>query len=116
MKLVVLIQFIVAVVGSLLVGYFCGAQQSYSFLIGAGLILLNFLLLGLAWKLIFAQKFVALSIGVIVFKYAILGIIIFKLVKNPWVSLLWFSMGVATFMIPAIAYAIKEALNKKEEM
>lgn len=116
MKLIVITQFLITGLGALGLWFLSDASSTYSYLIGAGLILLNFLLLGLAWKLIFTQKFVALSVGVIVFKYAILGIIIFRLVKLPWVDLLWFALGVATFMIPAVVYAVREALNKKEEM
>jgi len=68
--------------------------------------------MGLGYGLIFKKKLVALAIGIIVFKYAILGIIIFQLVKQPWLSSLWFCLGIATFAITAMVYAISEALTE----
>ncbi len=116
MKIILLVQTLVTVALGLPLYLTLGEKEAFSFLIGAVLILVNAFLLWFAWKLIFTQKFVALSIGVIVFKYAILGIFIFKIIKEPWLDLLWFSMGIATFIAPAVAYAVVEARKKQEGM
>lgn len=71
--------------------------------------------MGLAWGFIFQKKLIALSIGIIVFKYAILGIIIFTLVKQPWFDTLWFSLGIASLILSALVYGLKEALREGKD-
>jgi uncharacterized membrane protein YczE len=71
--------------------------------------------MGLAWGFIFQKKLIALSIGIIVFKYAILGIIIFTLVKQTWFDTLWFSLGVASLILSAFVYGLKEALREGKD-
>ena len=106
---VILFQSVITLGGAWLIGYFIALHHGYSFLSGALVILTSFWLLGWAWSLIFQKKLVALAVGIIVFKYAILGIIIFTLVKLAWFDPLWFSMGVASLILSAITYALKEA-------
>ncbi|WP_347355647.1 hypothetical protein [Bdellovibrio sp.] len=115
MKFVLTIQALVILLGGLLLGLFAAPQHSYSFISGSLVIFLSFLMAGVAWVLIFSKKLVALAIGIIVFKYAILGIIIFKLVALPWFDTLWFALGVASFILSALAYAVKEALREGKE-
>lgn len=62
-------------------------------------------MLAFAWSLIFKKKLIALAISLIVFKYAILGLIIYQLIKVTKVDLFWFSMGVASFAVSALVYA-----------
>lgn len=71
--------------------------------------------MGISFGWIFKKKLVALAIGIIVFKYAILGIIMFTLVKRSWFNPLWFAMGVASFVLSGIFYALKEALREGKE-
>lgn len=114
MKNVLIYQALVtAVLGGLLL-IFSAAQHSYSFVAGATIILISVLLLGISWKLIFQKKLIALAVMIIVFKYAILGIIIFKLMKLPWFEPLWFALGVSSFILSALAYAIQEALSEEK--
>ncbi len=115
MKPLLLFQAILAAFGSLLVDYIAARQQAYSFFIGSLVILGSVFLLGWAWSLIFKKKLVALATGIIVIKYAILGIIIFELAKQPWFKPLWFSLGIASFTLTAIFYALKETLTKGNE-
>lgn len=82
---------------------------------GSLVILISFFLLGIGFGLIFKKKLIALAIGIIVFKYAILGIIIFTLVKLSWFNPLWFAMGVASFILSGIFYALKEALREGKD-
>jgi hypothetical protein len=112
MKKIAIIQALCMAIPAPIFLYFSAQQQLISFLIGSFLILLDVALMGLGYGLIFKKKLVALAIGIIVFKYAILGIIIFQLVKQPWLSSLWFCLGIATFAITAMVYAISEALTE----
>lgn len=119
MKKVLCLQALVTALGALLLAIFAASSQMVSFLVGSGLILLSFFLLGTGWALIFQKKLIALAVGIIVFKYAILGIIIFTIVKRPWFDPMWFAMGVASFVLSAIYYAVmksrEEAKNEGNE-
>lgn len=115
MKKVLIPQALITVIGGILLGYFTAAPQAYSFVAGSGLIFLSFLLLGIGWGLIFHKKLIALAVGIIVFKYAILGIIIFTIVKLPWFTPLWFAMGIASFVISAINFAVIQTLKEPKE-
>jgi hypothetical protein len=115
MKHILIFQAFLALVGPLLVSYFVAQQQAYSFFVGSLVILVSVFLLGWAWSLIFKKKLVALAAVIIVIKYAILGIIIFELAKQAWFRPLWFSLGVASFTLTAIFYALKETLTKGNE-
>ncbi|MBO9668291.1 MAG: hypothetical protein J7501_15935 [Bdellovibrio sp.] len=112
MKKVLCFQALVSALGVLLLAIFAASSQAVSFLVGSGLILLSFFLLGIGWSLIFKKKLIALAVGIIVFKYAILGIIIFTIVKRPWFDPLWFAMGVASFVLSAIFYAVMQSLDE----
>lgn len=110
MNIILISQAIITVLLGVALAWLSTTHNAISFGLGSGLILLDFVLFWFASKLIFAKKLVALAIGIIVFKYAILGIIVFKLFKLPWLNILWFCLGIASFSLAAIAYAVKETL------
>ncbi|UOF00390.1 hypothetical protein [Bdellovibrio reynosensis] len=115
MKIVLIVQSVVTLIGGLLLQYFYAPQQALSFVAGSLTILTSCILLAVGFSLIFRKKLIALAIGIIVFKYAILGIIIFTLVKLSWFSPLWFSMGVASLILSAISFAVKEASREGKD-
>ncbi|MNL40402.1 hypothetical protein D3C87_1627470 [compost metagenome] len=112
MKKLTFIQFVLTAVLVPILAVFIARHQIISFSAGAGVILINFLLLGWGWGLIFRKKLIALSVGIIVFKYAILGIIIFRIVKQPWMEPLWFCLGIASFVLTSLIYSLSEALSE----
>ncbi len=115
MKRVLISQALVAAIGYVALLLFAAPNHANSYLWGSLTILLSFSVMGLGYGLIFRKKLVALGGSLIVFKYAILGIIIFTLVKLDWFSSIWFAMGVASFIVSAIYYAISEALREEKE-
>ena len=115
MNKILLPQAVITVLGTLLLLNFYAKPHAFSFLAGSGLILLSFFLLGIGWGLIFQKKLIALAVAIIVFKYAILGIIIFTLVKLPWFTPLWFALGVASFILSALVWAVSEGLREGKE-
>jgi len=115
MKLIVISQGLFTVLGSLLVDYYAAMPEAFSYAAGSGLIFLSFVLLAWGWGLIFSKKMIALAIGIIVFKYAILGIIIYTLVHLQWFAPLWFAIGVSSFALSALIYAIREGLKEGSE-
>ncbi|WP_413585852.1 hypothetical protein [Bdellovibrio sp. HCB274] len=115
MKRVLICQALITAIGYVALLFFAAPNHADSFLWGSLTIFISFALMGLGYGLIFQKKLVALAISLIVFKYAILGIIIFTLVKLDWFSSIAFAVGVASFIVSAIYYAISEALREERE-
>lgn len=112
MNFVLAFQMIITALGTIALGYFYAAQQAASFATGSLAIAISFGMMAIGYAMIFQKKMIALAVGIIVFKYAILGIIIFTLVTLAWFDPLWFSLGVASLVISAMAYALREALRE----
>lgn len=116
MKKLNYIQLILTTVLSALIWSTRGQQHdALSFFMGGMLIWYAFLSWGIGMSLIFRKKYIALAISIIVFKYAILGVIIYWFVHQPWAHHLWFALGVASFVISALIYAIIEAFKKEDD-
>lgn len=77
-----------------------------SFLCGFALMGINVALMVFYWSLIFRKKFIALSISVIVFKYAFLGVMIYFAILEGWVTPLAFSLGIGMIVPSALIVAI----------
>ena len=77
-----------------------------SALFGSGLSGFLFVFSYLGWSGIFAKKFVALSAMIIVFKYAILVLIVYVFANQTWSSVGWFVGGMVTFKAPLFLWAI----------
>lgn len=116
MKLVLLPQILITLLGGLLISKLGAPQQGLSFAAGSLVLVISFLMMGVGYGMIFQKKLVALGAAIIVIKYAILGIIIFTLVKLTWFNPLWFSLGVASFVFSAFFYALKQAAIKFESI
>lgn len=113
MKLVSILHAIVIIIGTTLLSLNNMPHQSISFGIGAIFIYLNALLIAIAWTMIFKKKLVALAGSLIVIKYAILGIITYYVVKTISDSLIWFVIGVFSFSLPALGFAIVRSNEKR---
>lgn len=83
-----------------------------SFFIGGYLIGLVLILWAIGMTLIIQKKFVAPAIFVIVFKYAISGIIIYWVVRKAWLQPLWLALGVSTLVLSALLYAFLTAIKE----
>lgn len=76
-----------------------------SYLVGSLLMATNFLLLYWLWRILLFKKVIALALILIVFKYAILGFLIYKTLTSAWNNPLAFSLGLLT-LVPAIVSLI----------
>lgn len=65
--------------------------------------MLNVAGLHFAWSRILGKKQVALPLGVIVIKYAILGFIIYRIATENLLELPWFAAGFTVVLISGIA-------------
>lgn len=106
MKKFFLFQTLLTVLGPLLLLFLHGWRVAASFGLGALVILVNVALMAWAWNRILRKKLVALALSLIVFKYAILGAILYQILKTPWVSALWFCAGIGTLMLAAMGAAL----------
>lgn len=89
-------------------------HAALSFAVGCLIVTGNFILLGTGWKLVFRKKLIALSVLIIVFKYAILGVIIYHFVKQSWMQPFWFATGVASMMGASLIYALTQSFFNEE--
>jgi hypothetical protein len=114
MKFLLLIQIAFGILGALLLLFLNTRIVAVSYLAGTGLSLLNLVSLVLVWPRILAKKQVALSIGVIVFKFAILGWIIYEVATANWVRLEWFAIGLSTVVPTVVITSLWTTQNKAE--
>ena len=116
MKKMNLIQLIVTLTLSAIIWAVHGSQHvALSFFMGGLLIWYGFLSWAIGMSFIFQKKYIALAIAIIVFKYAILGVITYWFVHQAWAQLLWFALGVASFVVSALVYAILEAFKEEDK-
>ncbi len=105
MKLFFIIQAAVTVLGAIILAEGRNAESAASFAIGSGIVLFNVLSLAFVFSRLIQKKLIALSLSIIVFKYAILGIIIYKLLSLAWIDRLWLCVGLASLVVSALFYA-----------
>lgn len=83
-----------------------GPEMAFSCLFGGVIILLNLLGLWIVWKFIFSKKSIALAVLVIIFKYVILGLILWNLNQIQWMRPLGFILGLSSLMFGVVCAAL----------
>lgn len=119
-RLFALIQTVILIVGSLVLAEVTDPESAASFALGCGFVLVNVMLTAFVWSRLIQKKLIALSVTIIVFKYAILGIIIYKLLSLAWVNVAWLCVGLGSLVVSSLFYVFvapqsddeKEELNK----
>lgn len=96
-----------ACIAALVIYFLTGRRAAISFGTGAFIMWANVLIMALVWPRIFAKKLVALSIGVIVFKFAILIWIIYVVVTGDALLIEWFGVGLALVVVSSLVTAAK---------
>lgn len=98
--------FLVLSFFSIITVTYCFAYKvATSYSLGVGLSFINILLLYWAWKMIFQKKLIALAVSVIVFKYAILGVIIYYSIRSGNFSAQWMTVGFSILLPSVLGYA-----------
>ena len=93
--------------------FYFGRGFSANVFIGALIVLLNLAALSFSWKRIFSKKSIALAIFVIIFKYVILGMILWGLSKNGWLNIIGFLAGLASLLFSVFAAMAIKTLRKE---
>lgn len=109
MRFLLKIHFALSLFFSLLLGLVFDLSVALSFAAGSFLMLGNLVVMSLVWPLILAKKQVALSTGVIVFKFAILTWIIFLVATGKTIQVGWFAVGLSLVVVSAVITAFKTA-------
>lgn len=82
------------------------ASATYSVLAGALVSLMNLVFLVITWPRLLAKKQVALAVAAIVFKFALLGLILYFVMQSEAIRLGWFSMGLGMVIVSVLATSI----------
>jgi|GEM_PF-1192912 len=113
--------FFICLSGLLLVGTAALAatntmQNALSYAMGVFIVLFNVGTLYFVWSRFLRKKFIALALGIIVFKYAILGLIIYRLLHTDWLNPIWFSVGLSSLMVGSLIFALFGPTNGEESL
>jgi hypothetical protein len=81
-------------------------QNAASYASGVAVVLFNVITLYFVWLRFLRKKLIALALGIIVFKYAILGLIIYQLLHSTWLSPIWFCVGLGSLMLGSLIFAL----------
>ncbi len=84
-----------------------------SLALGVTISMCNFYVILWAWSRIFLKKTIALALSVIVFKYAILGLIIYRAVNSDLYNNVSLMLGLSAVLTLVILIALDLSLNKK---
>ena len=94
------------------IAHFFGKNEALSYTWGGLLISLNLGLHWLVWGyLIQRKKLIAFAVTLIVFKYAIFGTIIYKVLGLPTAKPLWFCVGVGSLLVSSLLVAVTRKEN-----
>lgn len=85
--------------------------DSKSLLLGLITSIFNFYVILWAWSRIFIKKRIALATSVIVIKYALLGLIIYKIVFIETYEIASFLIGMVSIIFMIIIYAVIQNMN-----
>jgi hypothetical protein len=96
------------------VGYVWGSQLGASFAVGAALMLVILTFLAVTVWLTVAKKSIAWSTLVIVIKYPVLLGSIVLLMRSDWFRSDGAALGISSFVVSALAWAVLEQMNERE--
>jgi hypothetical protein len=112
LKFIAVLQFFVALFLVAGAWWYGGVQLGASTAAGALIMLLNSAGIAWAWWRILSKKPVAWTIGIIVVKYAVLLSAILHLSRASWFSPLGAGIGIMSFLVAVLGFAV--TLREKE--
>lgn len=86
--------------------YAFDAETSWSALFGGGLMIINLLGLWFLWRQIFFKKSIALVVLIIIFKYLILGLILWNLNQIEWMRPKGLILGLSALIFGIVGSTI----------
>lgn len=101
-----LVQIVITLLGAVILFNSRNIESAASFFVGGIFVLINVLSWAFLISRLFQKKLIALSATIIVFKYAILGVILYKLLTMPWLDRVWFSVGLGSLLVSVPFYVV----------
>jgi len=89
-----------------------GLPMAESCLMGGFLMLFNLLGIALLWHLVFSKKSIALAVFVIIFKYLILGVVLWNLAAVGWMKPLGLVLGLASLVFAILTATLMKNFVK----
>lgn len=83
-----------------------GLHQALSVFLGSSVVAGSVAFMAWSMGRMLAKKSVALAGFVIVIKYLLLGLALYWLSQQPWVSVLWVGVGVASVVFTAVIFTL----------
>ncbi len=84
--------------------------------IGGALMIVNLFGLWILWKLIFLKKSIALVVLIIIFKYLILGLILWKLSQLAWIRPQGFILGLSSLLFGIVGTTVYKKLTFRNQL
>lgn len=88
-------------------------EAALSCAIGGAVIVVNFLGIVYVWRLIFFKKSIALAVWVIIFKYVILGLILWSLSRYKWIQSIGLVYGLLCLLVAILISTIFKKMFSK---
>ncbi|MBC7421091.1 MAG: hypothetical protein H7328_10220 [Bdellovibrio sp.] len=102
-KRVALATFLFSVILTLACYIAFDLNNALSCALGASVMLINLVGIWFGWKLVFLKKSIALAVLVIIFKYLILGLILWNFTQYQWLQPIGFIVGLSSLMFGVIS-------------
>lgn len=113
-KLVAFLAFFYSIFAGLASLHYASDGFALSVLLGGAAILVNIAGLSYSWRLIFLKKSIALAVLVIIFKYLLLGLVLWSLAEVKWLSPLGFCLGLGSLVFAVLSALFIKAIFKEK--
>ncbi len=111
-KNIYVLQLLFGILGLVFVVFFM-PRITNSFLTGWALSTINFLLLNFFWRRVFEKKHIAMTLLLVITKYAGLAALLYLLVNSNWVHLGGLLFGISTLLLSIITVALLVYIREK---
>lgn len=99
-------------IGFTLSYWLLNSSFALSFMVGGLAMLANVVGLSFIWRLIFYKKSIALAVFIIIFKYLILGMILWSFASVKWLSPIGFVCGLSALLFSVLLAALLKSTSK----
>ncbi len=107
-----ILMIIYVLIGSVLGSYYYGAAMALALLMGGFAMLVSFCGLWFFWHLVFSKKSIALASMVIIFKYVVLGLILWIFASVRGLSSIGFLIGLGSLLFAIFGAALIRSFSK----
>lgn len=89
-----------------------GIDMAVSCLFGGAIMFVNLLGIYFLWHSVFAKKSIALAVLVIIFKYLILGAVLWNLASVVWIKPVGLILGLSTLVLGILSTTLIKVFDK----